>query len=189
MRRIYFRYLVIGFVISSSLWATDVAWILFQVNHTYNDSTINCESARRGNTLYFATEIEEGKPTRAAFNSNLQPRGKDDTLTLTQEELSQIDLFSDSQGRYWVKKLPLNDRLLKWMLFMASHGLPKICVLPQRLQTISPAPITFEFEPEDLEEFQIGHSRKISFSGVLLDGDAYRVKMQLVQREFRFRRW
>lgn len=111
------------------------------------------------------------------------------SLLLTQEELSQIELFSDSQGSYWVKKLPLNDRLLKWMLFMASHGLPQICALLQKLQTISPAPITFEFEPEDLEEFQIGHSRKISFSGRLMDGDAYRAKMQLVQRKFRFQRW
>ena len=185
------RYLFIfGLTGSSLLLATQVVWVQFQLNHTYSDSTTNCESARMGSPFYFAMEIENGKATRAAFNSNMRPRGEDSRTVLTHDELKEIEFFLDSQGRYWVKRLPLTSRLIRWILFVTPQwGVPQFCVLPQPLKTTSPGSVLFEFGPEDLEEFQFAHSRKISLSGARLDGGAFRAKMQLVQREFRFQKW
>ncbi len=168
-----------------SAWATDVVWIQFQVNHSYSDSTISCVSSRRGNPLFFAAEVDNGKILRAAFHTTPNP-GR--SLFVNLDEHPGIELFTDSQGRYWLKKLSLNGRLLKWALYSASHGIPIICGLPQPLQSVSPAEVTYEFDPNEIEEFQFGYSKKSSVTGLRVDGKAYQAKLQLIQREFQYSR-
>ena len=182
------KILFAGMLVHSSIWAaTDVIWIHFQLNHSYADLEISCNSVRTGTSLYFAAEVENGKLTSAVLSNTHWSDARTKSVKLGPDTIKQIEVFQDSKGKYWVKKLPLDGALLKWILFNVPPGtFPQLCLLPQPLKSISVSSVSFEFDPQDIEEFHFATSKNISVTGVRQDGSAYSAKVQLIEQEFQF---
>lgn len=168
--------------------ATDVLWIQMNVNHSYKDLSTSCKSVKPGGDLIFAAEHENGRLTRVVLNNfpYVWPYTYIyKSIELTKDQVSQVELFKDKKDRYWVKKFPLPGHVLRWILYWATAHF-SFCALPQPLWTISPSPVTYDFETEGIEEgILISYSQKLAFMGQRSDGEAYEATMQLVQREYK----
>lgn len=171
------------------VWGTDVLWLRFNINHTYKDLSTSCASVKPGGEVLLAAEHEDGKLGQVVLSNtpNLWPYSYIyKNLKLPSDLIARIELFKDSKGRYWIKKLPLEGYVLRWILYWGTERY-SYCPLPQPLWTISPAPVTYEFETGGIEEgILISYSQKISFLGQRSDGEKYEATMQLVQREYSF---
>lgn len=183
--RAFLTFFILG--VSTVASATDILWIHLNLNHSYHDVSTACSSVRPGGDLYFAAEHESGKFTRVVLSN--YPYEWPFTfiykkLELTAHEMSRIELFKDSKDRYWLKKMPLDGRVLRWILYWASER-NSLCPLPQPLQTIVPATVDFEFETDDINAgIALSYSQTISVSGIRSDGQTYDAKMGFVQREY-----
>ena len=183
----FWRVLLLSFMFHSlSGAATEVVWFDFRLNHSYADLEMSCDNFFIGSSLYFAAEIDSGKLTHAALHNTHRGEARDKAIQLSADTLAQIELYQDLQGKYWIKKLPLDATLFKWVLFHIPRGtFPQECLLPQALKSISLAPIVFEFDIKDLEEFRFSSSKRSSVTGLRQDGEKYDAKIQLVEQEFK----
>ncbi len=168
--------------------AADIFWLKMKFNHTYKDLTTSCKSIKHGEELLLAAEHENGRLTRVImsnfpYTSTYMAIYK--SIELTSEQMGQIELFKDARGHYWVKKFPLPGYVLRWILVWATER-SSFCPLPQPLWTISPAPATYDFEMEGVQEgIFTSYSQKLAFKGQRSDGESYEATLQFVQREYK----
>jgi len=167
--------------------AVDIFWLRIHTEHSYKDATGQCKGVKPGGELYFASERDGDKLNRVVLSNfpNVWPYTYIyKSIELPKEQLSQVKLYRDKEGRFWLKELPLTERQLRWVLYYTTEHY-SYCPLPQLLKTLEPAPITFGFETEGIDEGILrSYSQKENFHGTRSDGLAYEATLRLVQGQY-----
>lgn len=167
---------------------TEIMWVKFQVNRTYQDADKNCFGASAQGQLLFSLELKDGVATAGQLQnfSNVFPYAAIyRSLLLSPDEIKSIKLYQDSRGNWWVTSISLSETSLRWALFESAYRY-SFCPAPQPLETVAPNGFIFEFETEGLKEgIWISESNKTAVSGKRKDGLPYSGSIQLTQKEYR----
>lgn len=175
--------------LSVSVYAaeTEVMWVKFQVNRTYNDAAVSCTGLSAKGQLLFSAEVENGVVKKAKlhnFPMVFPYKAIYRALPLSQDEVKSVRLFQDSRGFRWVAALTLSESTLRWAIYESALRYAH-CATPQTIATVTPNGVTLEFETEGLEEgIWVSESNKVLFSGTRKDGLSFSGSLQLTQKEY-----
>jgi hypothetical protein len=164
--------------------ASEIFWIQLHINHTYKDLSTNCQSLKPGGRVFFVAEIENNKIKSARLNSSyLKTNSR--SISLTAQEVSQIELYQDSVKRYWLKKILLEEAALKWAFYYASRDFASYCELPQQIATLRDRSTIFDFELDGIKDgIDTSYSQELKTTGTRTDNNEFKASIQLMQREY-----
>lgn len=167
----------------ATAFATDIMWLKLTPNFSYRDFSIVCSTQPFMGRLYLGAEVEGIKVTKAViktYPSDLLAQ----KIILSSTEANAIELYIDQEGRFWLKQLPLNSRLLNWVFFHASDDLGK-CRPPQPLSSIDPLQLSFAFSTEGLGESTSSSQSQVGkFKGQLKDSSAYQAQLSFTEEQY-----
>ncbi len=174
----------------TALSATETLWLKLAPIFHYKDVSITCSASPSSvvnGQLFLGAQINNGAVQTVVLRNNLS-EVLTDRFYLDATELQGVELYRDSRGQYWLKKLYLTPGLLNWIFTHADSGSTSHCKLPQPLLTIGPAPYVLEFDIEGLgDSVSFSDSRTGKFYGKRLDETEYRATLRLTQKRFNSR--
>lgn len=169
-------------------------WLEFGTPITFKSMTNDCEDGVYPNdytvrpVFFFSAEVRDKKVTRARVSkSTMDVRcsgpaplfmGYSPSISFSESEIKEVELYFDKQNRPWVKTLPWNSRFLAWLVANKTG-----CKPYEEPQKIEPAHALFQFKIDGLGDTVFETQTDIAvFKGFEKGGNAYRATLVLKQK-------
>lgn len=152
------------------------AWVSVELDPSFNYQDVDTAcSMDEWRPLFITGQVDGARVTALRIkNANMAYVYETDFLP---EELQGVEVMPDAMGKYYIKTLPLSERLLSWIFFnIDNEGIAPqgFCRPPQALATVSPASFTYQFLVDDGTQFPTAEQ---DFSGEREDGTPYSIRL------------
>lgn len=174
------------FLMVANAEATETLWLKLTTSLNYSTDDSACKSSGvNGNHFYFTATVENGKISKAIFQNHPRvfpyiPIHR--SISFPRALAEAIELFQDNQKRYWLKTLPLNSALIKWVLYYPGER-AFYCRVPEKVAEVAPESFTFHFDTQDLNDgILVSHAKSQNFSGTTASLTSFQAKVKLTER-------
>ena len=182
--KFYLLLVIVALSAAGGIQAAEVVWLKLKPRFSYRDIHRICSVDAGGEPFALGAEVD-GDMTRAAVLMNGTHPMLVHRVKFTAEEMSSVEWQRDSLGRLWLKRLPLNARLLNWVFFNMPSASIGYCRPSEPLATLGPNSFAFIFEANNLGELgAMNLSSNAKFQGRLKGGGAYEAELSWRQKDW-----
>lgn len=178
MKIIPYALFLITVLVPHSSKANQITWVELDPKFTFHDAGHSCSPMPLPDNYYFVALLDDsGKIIQADIRaisplfSGVGRFGPEsgDAGVFTDAEAAEIVLKQDELGEYWVKSLPLSDRLLRALFTLTDfdNSLDDNCRPPENIAALTPLGTVFNFKPN---ESTVYYTPEQIFNGYKDDG-------------------
>ena len=167
---------------SWSTQATEIVWVKMGAAFQLNAPGQACRTVNSGDLFYLSAELEPGGIAAMRFQNAIEVwplKNIYKWITFTPAEQSDLKVFRDSKGRFWIDEIVLSERLLKWILRFPSER--ETCRLPEAVTQVMPT--KYQFDLSGVEEGVLyNRSNAVNLKGVMESGSKFDLDLSLTQK-------
>ncbi len=182
----FFLGLVVCLLAGAEARGEILSYTLTTSYYAYRDTTTHCTYDYWTQSIGFSVQISGGKAVAAAMRSHLGLGllFAEKVIDYRSEELAKFEFYQDTQGRKWIKTLPMSGRLLSFAFYETRSG---TCSPPyysnQLIATVGPWESLFQFDTKAMETGGASESQRVDFSGSLQNGVPYAASLRWRQQK------
>jgi len=175
------KILLLATLFCATAHTAEERWVRLLPQLRYFDLSVACTSSLYPSSAYLSVTLDGGKPVQALLRARNLGDPKAPSIALEPDEVAAITAIEDKEGRFWVTRLPLTQRLITWLLwYIPSDAMG--CRPPHPLKSVDPMTKNVEFGPVaegGPAPKYLSTTRR--FSGRNDKGDAYSATLWLEQ--------